>query len=387
MPPLPDIDTTSFPIGSDENGAASQDALNKAYVRVMRDLRLSILSGGLSPGERLPSQSELTGRYRVSQPTLQRAINQLVDEGFLISKPRVGVYVHHFPPHTSRYALILPRSARNPDSIASLFFDNLLHAAITHHEQHQDGIEFQTINLPMGVEEKHKLGSKFSNLLREVEQHRYAGLFYVGGARPMMQHPTIVHSGIPQVLLGGEDKQYHCVALQSYKWIDLAAQRIHDEKRTRVAVIGVSGSQARQAINASEVPIKVPPRWDHTLHIENASEAVNLSRLLLHGEANQRPDALIISDDNLTEYVLAGVLASGVSVPDELLILSHANFPQKPRQLLPVTHLGYSANQVIETAIALCLRVRGDARAHQTIARITPHFENQTEQAVQWEAG
>jgi len=354
----------------------------KTYSRVMQALRQGLVAGTYQPGERLPSQAILTKRYGVSQPTLQRAINLLVEEGFLVSKPRVGVYVHDHPPHISRYALILPRPSRVPSHITSRFFDSLFHVAATHNEQAIDGIEFKAINLPIGVEEKRIANKKFNSLCHEIEQHRFAGLIYAGGVRVIMNQPSVRDSGIPQVILGAKDLQYHSVALDHEAFLKMAAQYIHEQGRTRLAVISMAGSSARQVINQSVVPIKIPPRWSHAIHIDNAEAAVNLMRLLLHGDEANRPDALLITDDNLTEYVLAGVLAKGLSVPDDLLIVSHANFAIKPRPLIPVTYLGYDTKEILSAAVRVCRQAKQQADVSPITKWIMPHFDLEPSSAV-----
>jgi GntR family transcriptional repressor for pyruvate dehydrogenase complex len=70
---------------------------------VVRQIELLILRGILRPGERLPSERELSERMGVSRPSLREAVAELEEKGLLIAKPGAGIYVAEgldaqFPP-------------------------------------------------------------------------------------------------------------------------------------------------------------------------------------------------------------------------------------------------------------------------------------------------
>lgn len=66
------------------------EKLSTAVSRQIEDL---ILRGILRPGERLPSERELSERFGVSRPSLREAISELQEKGLLNSKAGAGVYV------------------------------------------------------------------------------------------------------------------------------------------------------------------------------------------------------------------------------------------------------------------------------------------------------
>ncbi len=63
------------------------------YQQVASQLRAAILTRKLTPGERLPSQSELSRRYGVARMTVQQALRVLKDEGLTVSRQGSGVFV------------------------------------------------------------------------------------------------------------------------------------------------------------------------------------------------------------------------------------------------------------------------------------------------------
>ena len=60
---------------------------------VIKQIESLILRGILRPGERLPSERELSERLNVSRPSLREALADLQDRGLLVSRAGAGVYV------------------------------------------------------------------------------------------------------------------------------------------------------------------------------------------------------------------------------------------------------------------------------------------------------
>lgn len=71
------------------------DASSRApkYHRVADALRREIRDGALAPGERLPAETALVERFRVSLPTIRQALSVLRAEGLIESIHGVGTFV------------------------------------------------------------------------------------------------------------------------------------------------------------------------------------------------------------------------------------------------------------------------------------------------------
>ena len=63
------------------------------YEALYRCIREDILSGRLCPGEKLPSKRALAENLEVSKITVETAYNQLLAEGFISSREKVGYFV------------------------------------------------------------------------------------------------------------------------------------------------------------------------------------------------------------------------------------------------------------------------------------------------------
>ncbi len=63
------------------------------YAQIKENLRHQIISGILTPGDKLPSVRELATQLSINPNTIQRAYNELELEGFIISVLGKGNYV------------------------------------------------------------------------------------------------------------------------------------------------------------------------------------------------------------------------------------------------------------------------------------------------------
>ena len=80
--------------------------------------------------------------------------------------------------------------------------------------------------------------------------------------------------------------------------------------------------------------------------------ARNAMHLLMHADQKERPDGLIITDDNLVEAATAGLLDAGVSVPQDLTVVAHCNFPWPTPSHVPARRLGYDVRQILSACLS-----------------------------------
>ena len=78
------------------------------YEALYRCIREDILSGVLKPGEKLPSKRALAQNLEVSKITVEAAYNQLLAEGFIASREKVGYFVESVEHHAAHRPAIQP---------------------------------------------------------------------------------------------------------------------------------------------------------------------------------------------------------------------------------------------------------------------------------------
>lgn len=106
---------------------------------VVRQIEQLILRGILRPGERLPSERELSDRLGVSRPSLRDAVAELQDRGLLVSRAGAGIYV--------------------AEVLGSAFSDALVQLFATHDEAVFDYIAFRRDMEGLAAERAARFGS------------------------------------------------------------------------------------------------------------------------------------------------------------------------------------------------------------------------------------
>ena len=69
----------------------NENGKTKYYV-LMEELKQSILSGEIKPGEKLPSENELSARYQISRHTVRKALSILINEGYIEAEHGRGTF-------------------------------------------------------------------------------------------------------------------------------------------------------------------------------------------------------------------------------------------------------------------------------------------------------
>lgn len=111
----------------------------KLSTSVTRQIEKLILQGILRPGERLPSERELSERLNVSRPSLRESIADLSERGLLVSRAGAGVFV--------------------ADVLGSAFSDALIQLFANHDEAVFDYLSFRKDMEGLAAERAARLAS------------------------------------------------------------------------------------------------------------------------------------------------------------------------------------------------------------------------------------
>lgn len=63
------------------------------YIQLVRQITINIISGGLKPGERLPSVRDLANDTKVNPNTMQKALSELEETGLIYTERTNGKFV------------------------------------------------------------------------------------------------------------------------------------------------------------------------------------------------------------------------------------------------------------------------------------------------------
>ena len=92
--------------------SAATPSFRPLYEQIKILLTQSLVAGEWKPGEAIPSEMDLAARFRVSQGTVRKAIDELASENILLRRQGKGTFVasHNEPSYQYRFLRVTPDS-------------------------------------------------------------------------------------------------------------------------------------------------------------------------------------------------------------------------------------------------------------------------------------
>jgi DNA-binding LacI/PurR family transcriptional regulator len=218
-----------------------------------------------------------------------------------------------------------------------------------------------------------------------IESQRLGGIIFANTPHEIAGTPIIEQAGIPRVaLLSAHGFDFPGVEFDGDGWQQRAFDQLAAQGRKRVALLMLNAPSYMDEVLDKlcvERGLSMPLHWRHTVGAYNASEARRIVQLLMQLPPSERPNGLVITDDNLVEHALAGLVAARVHVPEDIAVVGHCNFPYPPPSVVPITRLGYHIGQ----ALRICLDLLDRQRRGEVVPKRTTLpalFEEEAAQVV-----
>jgi len=326
-------------------------------------VRARILDGSLAPGERLPTHLMIEKEFGSTSPTVIKAMDVLRAQGFIRSERRRGVFVAERPPHRHQYALAMEFA--DPSNISQFYVAMRNEAA-----RFASAGKYFTIFYGIGDNTR---GGDYQRLLGFVKSHQLAGLIFAQSAHAVANSPLLHEPNIPRVVVATESQhnaEVPAVYPDLASFIPKALDYLASRGRKRVAAL-MAAVHPTQTVDefitaAAALGLECRPHWVQGVHPAGARWAKNLTTLLMHDA--DRPDGLVILDDNLVEHATAGLAATELSIPRDLDVVAHTNFPWPTPAAVPVRRLGYDVRRLLELCIERIESIRrNDQPPDQTL--------------------
>ncbi len=320
---------------------------------LLQDMRRLIVEGHFRPGARMPIRAELQRNFAASCITVQRVVDRLARDGLVEARGPLGTFVVDRPPHLHRIALVFP-NASGPANRWNSYYAALSRAA---EDLRRDGLLIDQFC----AEPARQSTPDFDQLQNLCRDGLLAGLIFASPPEQWTGTP-VSDAPLPRVSLSACQ---HPDAIVSHpdqdSFITHAVAHLAQIGSRRPAVI--AGTQVTEHPNRwtqcfAEAGIPLRPQWLLGADLEHPSSATRLARLLAAPWSGERPDALVIADDNFEDPVLAGLMAEGVRVGSEMQILAHANFPLQSRLAAPVVRLGFAVTSLLRHAVDEIMAMR-----------------------------
>ena len=352
--------------GSGEGWRASS-----SQQHIMDHIRRDILTGRLKPGDQLPLRDELARQFGATMTTTQRAFGQLTKDGFIVGRRRQGTFVAERPPNLCRIGLVF----YDPKPVV-LTYRNFLALATAAAEQRFGDYTF-TSYYTVGSDSQ---PNDQKRLLRDITGGRLAGLVWVG--IPEFRPPDVVlrNPGIPQVFLFGPTTGKALPYVEVRGFMDAAAAEIRHRGGRRTAVLFLDVAEGEVYAETPAIlarnGLETAEKWmlgvgRDARHWRQWTRA--LMQLLFSGP--DRPDSLIVSDDNIVDAVIDGLARQDLLNTVPLAVL--ANFPATFPLPSSVIRVGYDAVDLLTSALDVLERQRrgevsDDGTALSAVVRAKP---------------
>lgn len=354
------------------SGAPNETASDPKYQRICAHFRQQILAGRLLPGEQLPTHVDIQRQFAAGPMTVQRALTQLSLDGFTVAKRGTGTHVSAQPPHLSRFCLVFP-APNSADHHLSRFYQGLNDAATA-----LDDGGLTKIECYLSVD-GHADCEDFQRLCDDVRARRTAGIIFASNPDRLAGSIVMDEPAIPRVALTTMRVPADVVPIR-FDDIDLVVQAMRHlakQGRRRVAILDTPNHTPAYlravAMAIRRAGLSTERRW--TIQIEHTSPATarDVTRLLFDAGHRERPDALLITNDNLADEAINGMIEAGVRSGD-VSIVAHCNFPWPKPAKLATSRLGYDSRQVIDLCIKTLRSMRDTGRC-ESPAAVRPIFE------------
>ena len=150
-----------------------------------------------APGSRLPTRDEFCEQFKVSRMTVQRALDQLTREGFVVPQGRRGTFVAEYPPHLSHLAIVFHD---NPAAgfAFSRFWEALYRETIA---LQRNAAQHRKISIFFDIEKPEH--EDFDKLEADVRANRVAGVIVTNYVAPRLQRLFDAHPRVPRVAIAG----------------------------------------------------------------------------------------------------------------------------------------------------------------------------------------
>lgn len=104
------VNHNSHGANADATASVASPTFSPLYQQIKALLMQSLQSGEWRPGELIPSEVELAGRFKVSQGTVRKAIDELASENLVVRRQGKGTFVatHHEARAQFRFLRLMP---------------------------------------------------------------------------------------------------------------------------------------------------------------------------------------------------------------------------------------------------------------------------------------
>ena len=315
--------------------------------QIVEKLRRRILDGRYVAGQRLPSDRDMADELNVSNVTIAAARQELVNQGLLERSYGSGTYVVDFRAR-QHVAILMDFDLANPR--LSQWWISIAFGA--RQVLTELGIPSQLYVGHRKPEEEPELNA-FPGLLDAIENHRVSGLLLQAAALSDSWAAASRRMKLPMV--GSASWFSHSVSADTKGMVRSGVEYLIKKGRRRIGLITFEhGDKSNSKLFESllrEAGVEVYREWIRGDVHPNSPGAGYQQFREIWTARRSKPDGLLITDDVLFRDAVVAIVQAGAKVPDDLLVVTHANVGSGIYSPFPVVKLEFDPIEYVRTEI------------------------------------
>ena len=295
------------------------------YYTLMEELKQAIMSGSIKPGEKLPSENELSDRYHISRHTVRKALSILINEGYIEAEHGRGTFCSQRMGHmkNSRNVAVVttyisdyifPRLIQGMDKVLtengySIILKNTANSR-TKEERVLEDILTKDIEGLIIEPSKSQIYCKHTNLYAMLDQYEIPYVVIQGVYSQMIDKPHILMDDCK----GGYMVTKHLIDAGHRKILGIfKADDFQGKERHKGYV------KALQEAGIAYDPDMVV--WFHTE--DRKTKPAMMMELFL--EQKVEMDAVVCYNDQIAIEVIRCLQRNGLRVPEDISVTGYDN--------------------------------------------------------------
>ncbi len=320
-------------------------------------LRREIIAG-FKAGQRLPAARDLAARFGVNAHTVREGLSVLGQEGLIEGRPGSGTYVCDI--NKNRHVAVLAEWDIS-DPRTSYFYRRAPQQVLRFLRDRHVPVRLYTGHLAPGDDPPSALTCR--EFVSALERDRLCGVVAFGphevidpwGEKLQRRHipvvggnqictGRVVHDNAQIVRLGTDYLLGHGrrrLALMEYHWPEDRRSKFAENFQAALTGAGVVANE--RWIRRAPTPCAPQAGWEEFRAI--------------WAEGREKPDGLLICNDNLFPGAVMAILQLGIRVPGNLLVVTHFNQGSGMVCPFPVVKLEFDPDGYARTAGATLLKL------------------------------
>lgn len=347
------------------------------YLQVYEDLLDKISKGDFPLNEMLPSEKEIGLIYSVERTTVRKALEILVNEGFVkkfqglgakvVSCKKVQKVSSNFK-KSDTILFFLPRTGDNVDRLTQPYYSQIFFNL--ENELKRNG--YKTIYSTI---------SENDNIEELLKQHTYAGIIFASYGVEEKHLHYVSEKNIPFVTVNNDYGNAASIVPDNYMGGYLAGRHLVELGHQKIGLItgNPRDTSCRQRLAGFTIALR-----DSGLNLDDkyirsgawmAEKAISQTKDLLEKNINDLPTAIFAFNDEMALSAMRVINEMGFRVPEDVSIVGFDNISQAKYIYPELTTIDANVEMISRTAVwILNNKIRKDV--HDNFNIVVPvHME------------